>query len=115
MPEAPCVLVLRGESTALALAEAQALGFQTHERHGRLAVGAHAASLGVAAGIDAILDEGGLLPWTSNEALVAHMAEHVRPKHGRVCVRVERLGGRMGESSTQAIARGLGGRLHDAG
>ena len=115
MPETPSVLVLRGESTALALAEAQALGFHTHERHGRLAVGAYAETLGAAAGVDAILDAGGLLPWTSNEALIAHMAERVRPRQGRVCVRVERLGGRMGESSTQAIARGLGGHLHDAG
>ena len=115
MPEAPSVLVLRGESTTLALAEARALGFQTQERHGRLTLGTHAENLGVAAGVDAILDAGGLLPWTSNEALIAHMAEHVQPKHGRVCVRVERLGGRMGESSTQAIARGLGRHLHDAG
>ena len=115
MPEAPSVLVLRGESTALALAEAQALGFQTHTRHGRLAVGVQSETLSVAAGTDAVLEDGGLVPWTSNEALIANLSERLRPKQGRVCVRVERLGGRMGESSTQAIARGLGMRLHNEG
>ena len=115
MPEAPSVLVLRGESTALALAEAQALGFQTHVRRGRLVLGVQTQALGAAAGTDAILEDGGLVPWTSNEALIADVSGHVRAKQGRVCVRVERLGGRMGESSTQAIARGLGGHLHDAG
>ena len=115
MPEAPSVLVLRGESTALALAEAEALGFQTHERRGRLALGQPAEAIDIAAGTDAVLEAGGLLPWSSNEAIISAVAEHLRRMDGRVCVRVERLGGRMGESSTQAIARGLGGRLHDAG
>ena len=115
MPEAPSVLVLRGESTALALAEAEALGFQTHERRGRLALGQPAEAIDIAAGTDAVLEAGGLLPWSSNEAIISAVAEHLRRMDGRVCVRVERLGGRMGESSTQAIARGLWGRLHDAG
>ena len=115
MPEAPCVLVLRGESTALALAEAEALGFQTHARYGRLAVGNHGEALDVAAGTDAVLHFGGVLPWSSNEAFISAVGDRLSPKEGRVSVRVERLGGRMPDSSTQAIARGLGGRLHDAG
>ena len=115
MPEAPCVLVLRGESTALALAEAEALGFQTHARYGRLAVGTHDKALDLAAGIDAVLQDGGVLPWSSNEAFISAAGDRLSPKEGRVSVRVERLGGRMPDSSTQAVARGLGGRLHDAG
>jgi len=115
MPEAPCVLVLRGESTALALAEAEALGFQTHARYGRLVVGTHDEALNLAAGTDAVLHDGGVLPWSSNEAFISAAGDRLSPKEGRVSVRVERLGGRMPDSSTQAVARGLGGRLHDAG
>ena len=42
----------------LGLGRSSGLGLPNPRRHGRLAVGAHAANLGVAAGIDAILDEG---------------------------------------------------------
>lgn len=109
------MLVLRGESTALALAEAEALGFQTHARYGRLVVGTHDEALNLAAGTDAVLHDGGVLPWSSNEAFISAAGDRLSPKEGRVSVRVERLGGRMPDSSTQAVARGLGGRLHDAG
>ncbi|MGB0617810.1 MAG: hypothetical protein ACPGOT_07200 [Candidatus Poseidoniaceae archaeon] len=110
-----CVLALRGEATALALAEAEALGFQTDERHGRLALGCRTDDLSVAAGIDAVLDGGGLLAWTTNDAFVASVVERWEPPEGRVCVRVERFGGRMKDSSTQSIARSLGGHLSDMG
>ena len=77
-----CVLALRGEATALALAEAEALGFQTDERHGRLALGGRTDDLSVAAGIDAVLDGGGLLAWTSNDAFVASVVERWEPPEG---------------------------------
>lgn len=113
MAGATCVLALRGEVTALALAEAEALGFQTDVRHGRLALGHRTDDLGVAAGIYAVLDGGGVHAWTSNEAFVASVVERWEPPKGRVCVRVERLGGRMKDSSTQTIARSLGRHLSD--
>ena len=109
------VLVLRGGGTALAEAEASALGFHTLERHGRLAVGHRSDALDFAAGIDAVLDGGGVVPWTSNDVVVSAIAADLHPPAGRVCVRVDRLGGRMGDSSTQTIARNLGARLHEAG
>lgn len=115
MPEAVSVLVLRGDGTALAMAEAEALGFQTKVRHGRLAIGHRPESLDSAAGIDTVLDEGGVMPWTTNEAVVAAVDIGTKPLEGKVCVRVDRLGGRMGDSSTQTIARSLGARLHEAG
>ena len=110
-----CVLALRGEATALALAEAEALGFQTDVRQGRLALGRRTNDLSVAAGIGAVLEGGGVHAWTSNEAFVASVVEGWEPPQGRVCVRVERLGGRMKDSSTQEIARSLGGHLSDLG
>ncbi|DAC09385.1 MAG TPA: hypothetical protein D7I09_06125, partial [Candidatus Poseidoniales archaeon] len=55
------------------------------------------------------------MPWTTNEAVVAAVDIGTRPLEGKVCVRVDRLGGRMGDSSTQTIARSLGARLHEAG
>ncbi|MCH1411452.1 MAG: hypothetical protein L7U48_05165, partial [Candidatus Poseidoniaceae archaeon] len=115
MPEAVSVLVLRGDGTALAMAEAEALGFQTKVRRGRLAIGHRPESLDSAAGIDTLLDEGGVMPWTTNEAVVAAVDIGTKPLEGKVCVRVDRLGGRMGDSSTQTIARSLGARLHEAG
>ena len=111
MPGAMCVLALRGGATALALAEAEALGFQTDVRQGRLALGRRTNDLSIAAGIGAVLEGGSVHAWTSNEAFVASVVERWAPPQGRVCVRVERLGGRMGDSSTQTIARSLGGHL----
>ena len=89
MPGAMCVLALRGGATALALAEAEALGFQTDVRHGRLALGRRTNDLSIAAGIGAVLEGGSVHAWTSNEAFVASVVERWAPQQGRVCVRVD--------------------------
>jgi len=107
-------VVLRGLTTGLAAAETAALGMRIEERRGRLLRGT-APDLTSAAGIDAVLDGGGLAAWTGHDDAVACTMRDLHLPNGPLAVRVERLGGKVAGCSTQALAGALGGRLNDLG
>jgi tRNA (guanine10-N2)-dimethyltransferase len=108
------VVVLRGLTTGLAAAEAAALGMRIDERRGRLLRG-DAHDLSAAAGIDAVLDGGGLAAWTGHDDAVTCIMRDLHLPEGPLAVRAVRLGGKVAGCSTQALAGSLGGRLSDLG
>lgn len=101
--EGRAVVVLRGLTTGLAAAETAALGMRIEERRGRLLRGT-APDLTSAAGIDAVLDGGGLAAWTGHDDAVACIMRDLHLPNGPLAVRVERLGGKVAGCSTQALA-----------
>jgi putative methyltransferase (TIGR01177 family) len=112
--EGRAVVVLRGLTTGLAAAEAAALGMRVIERRGRLLLG-EAPPMVHAAGIDAVMDGGGMDGWTGHEEALNQIMSELRFPQGPIAVRVHRLGGKVEGCSTQALAKDLGGRLMQRG
>ncbi len=108
------VVVLRGLTTGLALAEVQALGYRVDARKGRLLLG-EGGRLELASGADMLLDDGGVTVWEGLDLAVEAIATNLSLPAGSVAVRAHRLGGRVEGCSTQAIAAGIGRRLAEAG